>query len=376
MSFKFIINRSFLFFWLTLSIYSLCLATDYSKIEDLLAPITTSVKESIDPETSPGIVFQAIWKDEVIYSHHYGLADIENGTPLTSSTAIRLASLSKAFTAMAVMILADEKKLSVDSPVHTIIPELRHFKDITIRHLLNHTSGIPDYYNSDLILNDNYDMKCKMRNQDLVALYQNWGELKFTPGSRFQYSNPGYEVLALIIERIAEKKYGDFLNCRIFEPLGMMNSVVRENPDVLVEHSALGYRKSNDKKQQWIVNDEHWANGILGAGGIYASLDDLRKWTKAIRNRSLISEEMSMQAFASVELSDGSTSSYGFGWVLSKIKGHHAIHHTGSWVGFRTAIAIFPDNDLEIIVLSNSSTANPAMLRNTIAEFLLKELID
>ena len=302
MSFNFLIKRSFLFFWLTLSIDSLCLATDYSRIEDILAPITTNVKESIDPETSPGIVFQAIWKDEVIYSHHYGLADIENETQLTPSTAFRLASLSKAFTAMAIMILAEEKKLSVDSPVHTIIPELRRFKNVTIRHLLNHTSGIPDYYNAEIALDDNYDKKRKKRNQDLVALYRTWGELEFTPGSRFQYSNPGYEVLALIIERVSEKKYGDFLNCRIFEPLGMSNSVVRENPDVLVKHSALGYRKSNDKKRLWIVDDEHWANGILGAGGVYASLDDLRKWTEAIRNRSLISEEMSMQAFTPVEL--------------------------------------------------------------------------
>ncbi len=374
MGFKLLIKRSFLFFWLIVSMDSLCLATDYSRIEDLLAPITTNVEESMDPETSPGIVFQAIWKDEVIYSHHYGLADIENGTQLIPSTAIRLASLSKAFTAMAIMILAEEKKLSVDSPVHTIIPELRRFKNVTIRHLLNHTSGIPDYYKSEIVLDDNYDKKRKLHNQDLIALYQTWGELEFIPGSRFQYSNPGYEVLALVIERVSEKKYGDFLNCRIFEPLGMINSEVRENPDVFVQHSALGYRKSNGREEQWIINDEHWANGILGAGGVYASLDDLRKWTEAIRNRSLISNEMSMQAFTPVELSDGSISNYGFGWELSEIKGHRAIHHSGSWVGFRTAIAVFPENDLEIIVLSNSSSANPTILRNTIAEFLLKEL--
>lgn len=156
---------------------------------------------------------------------------------------MRLASLSKSFTAVAVMILAGRGDLGYDDPAVRWVPELRRFPGITVRHLLNHTAWLPDYYDSAPVraLVSDPERSRPLGNGDVVAVYETWGEARFEPGERFEYSNPGYEVLALIIERVSDRSYADFLDAEIFDPLGMATATVRANPDPRIREAAIGY---------------------------------------------------------------------------------------------------------------------------------------
>ena len=329
-------------------------------IDDLLADYAVA--------GSPGVAVMVLEGGQVLHSEGYGLADLAEGRPLTPSTPIRLASLSKALTAMAIVVLADEGSLDYDDAVVEWVPELDRFETITVRHLLNHTSGLPDYYETEALeaLGQAGDGQWSVTNADAVALYETWGELEFEPGSRYEYSNPGYEVLGLLVERVSGRSFGDFLADEIFEPLGMDTAVVREGPDVAIPGRAVGYRES---AEGWLEDDAHWGNGLMGAGGVYASLEDLQRWDEALNQGELVSEAAYDEIFTPAVLNDGRESPYGFGWNLEDLDGRAAIHHTGSWVGFRTAIAHYPDDDVTIIVLSNA-TAPAEELRDAIAEMV------
>jgi CubicO group peptidase (beta-lactamase class C family) len=291
----------------------------------------------------------------VLHSEGYGLANLGDGSRLEPSTPVRLGSMTKAFTAMAIVLLEESGTVSFDSPVTDWVPELARFDGITIRHLLNHTSGLPDYYSDSPLegLGTAPGRDSVLANAEAVSVYQAWGEPLFAPGDRYEYSNPGYEILGLIVERASGMSFGQFLDARIFTPLGMSTAVVRERPTTVIPGRAIGYAPV-EETGDWRENDDHWGNWLVGAGGVYASLNDLYLWDQALYDWAETTDRLT-ESFKPAALNDGTQSPYGFGWSLSDRLDHPAIHHTGSWVGFRTAILRFTDERLTVIVVSNAS---------------------
>jgi CubicO group peptidase (beta-lactamase class C family) len=319
---------------------------------------------------SPGATAMVIRDGEIIHANGYGLAELSSGRTLKRITPVRLASVSKQFTCMAVMMLKERGELAFDDPVTKWVPELARFPGIRVHHLMQHTSGLPDYYE---LPDETFqqagaaDGDPLLTIEDAVKIYERWGEPIFKPGERFEYSNPGYEMLAIIVQRISGQSFGAFMDANIFEPLGMSTTVVSERPTVKIPDRVVGYRPEGGG---WVEDDEHFANWMVGAGSMYASIDDLYLWDQALYTETLVSKETLDEAFASAKLNDGSSSDYGFGWGVSDRLGRRAVHHGGSWVGFRTCIIRFLDERLTVIVLSNAS-ADANGLADELAEWFL-----
>jgi CubicO group peptidase (beta-lactamase class C family) len=311
---------------------------------------------------------------EVVLAKGFGLAEIPEGDPLSRTTPIRLGSVGKQFTSMAIMILADRGELGFDDPVVRWVPELHRFPGVQISHLLNHTSGLPDYYelpDEEFAAVANSDGDPVLTNNDVVTIFESWGEPRFLPGEKYEYSNPAYEVLALIVQRVSGLSFGEFLEENVFGPLGMETAAVRARPETVIPQRAIGYRPG-ESDGGWIENDDHLANWLVGAGGVYASLDDLFLWDQVLYTHDLVSQPILDLAFSPTILNDGSSSEYGFGWSVSDVMGRPAVHHGGSWVGFRANIIRFVNDATTVIVLSNAS-ASAGDLAREVAEVFLED---
>jgi N-acyl-D-aspartate/D-glutamate deacylase len=285
---------------------------------------------------------------EIVHQAGYGLADLDHGTPITPDSAFRLASVSKHLTGMAIMLLAEEGKLGYDDLVVDYLPELGRFgNEITIRHLLHHTSGLPDYYDTlEEELNDHW-----ITNQEAVEFFSQWGEALFTAGERYEYSNPGYEMLAAVVERVTGQLFREFMDERIFRPLGMNNTTLFDQTEPEIANRAYGYTREGEG---FVIDDDHVLNYLGGSGGIYSSVSDLFLWDQALYTEQLVSRSTLDQAFAPTVFNDGEEYPYGFGWRLGD---DHALgprlSHSGGWLGFSTRCVRYPDREFSVILLSN-----------------------
>jgi N-acyl-D-amino-acid deacylase len=323
-------------------------------------------------ETAPGAAFIVIQDGVVVQKGAYGMADIERGLPMETDTSVRLGSVSKQFTAMAIMILEEEGRLDYDDPVTRFLPDLTRYGDvITIRHLLTHTGGLPDYY--DAIVEVTGVERPSTRHG--LAMFSRWGDPLFAPGERYEYSNPGYELLALVVEVASGQRFGAFVENRIFAPLGMTRSHVFDaytfdkSPAKLAKR-AYGYRKAGDGFE---FNDDDPLNDIIGSGGVYSTVEDMYRWDQALYAEQLVSEQTLAEAFTPARLNNGEAYPYGFGWRLDEHLGRRRIAHGGSWVGFRTFIGRYVEDRFSVVVLSNSAAAEPECLADTIASVYLAD---
>ena len=310
-------------------------------VEALFAPF--------DEGTSPGVAVAVVSQGEIIFMDGFGLADLEAGTSIDSKSQFRLASVSKQFAGMAVMLLAEDGALGYDDPITGYLPELSHIGEgITIRQLLQHTGGLPDYYEAlTEAAGDQWPT-----NEDAVDFYSDWGEPLFPPGERYQYSNPGYEMLAAIVARVSNRPFSAFMAERIFEPLGMKNTLVFDERDPEIPHRAYGY--SRDDSGGFTLDDEDPLNFLTGSGGIYSTVEDLVLWDRALTRNELLPAASLGQAFVPAVLNDGRTHPYGFGWrVGSDLSLGPMQSHSGGWVGFSTRIVRYPEVGFTVILLSN-----------------------
>ncbi len=288
--------------------------------------------------------------NEIVYQACSGYED-SHGTRLKPETSFQLASVSKQFTAMAILILEAEGKLRLDDPLLKYIPELP-YQGVTIRHLLNHTSGVPNY----LWYIDNYwtsDSRLPT-NEDLVRILAEHSEkMNFEPGMRFSYANTGYALLASVVERISGQSYGSFLREKIFIPLDMENASVH-TPSVRSADSTYlaGYRRirSGANAFETVMHD-----GIAGDKGVYASMEDLFKWDQALNSDLLVPRRSIQQAFTAGQLENDHEIPYGFGFRLDHDGGSKVVYHYGRWSGFRTAFVKYLPDNVTIIVLNNTS---------------------
>jgi CubicO group peptidase (beta-lactamase class C family) len=313
--------------------------------------VVDALFRDFDQADAPGAAFAVIQRGRPILAKGYGLADLERKIPCTTNTNFRLASVTKQFTAMTILLLAKQGKLSLEDHLLKFLPEFPQYgKMITIRHLLTHSSGLPDY--EDHIPEGT---TIPLSDRDVLFILQQRDKTDFPPGSQFHYSNSGYALLALLVENVSGKTFPAFQKERIFEPLGMTDTVAYVAGLSSVSNRAYGYA---NEKNGWELSDQSITSAVLGDGGIYSSVADLFKWDQALYTERLISRRMLADAFtAHSSHSDFEGSGYGYGWYVGKFRDTEHVWHYGSTCGFSTKIKRFPRKKLSVIVLTNRRNA-------------------
>ncbi|MFT3823948.1 MAG: serine hydrolase domain-containing protein [Chitinophagaceae bacterium] len=302
-------------------------------------------------------------KGKVMFDKSYGLANEQTHKGVNSQTMFDMASVSKQFTAMAIVLLKKRGKLKYDDLLSRYIPELSFYDSVTIRDLLNHTSGIPDYMS---LFYEKWDKSKIATNDDLIREFATYKPaLDFQPGQKWQYSNTGYALLASIIERVSTMPYGQFLKENIFIPVKMKNTMVHHSvyaPKKLNNY-AVGYVTDSmmDKISPYSLgslSDEYYLDGISGDGSVHSTAEDLLKWDRVLYSDKLINADDKKEIFTAAKLKDGKETSYGFGWRVynNNEKYGKIVNHSGSWAGYITYIERHVDNDKTIIILQNYST--------------------
>ncbi|EEF59390.1 serine hydrolase domain-containing protein [Pedosphaera parvula] len=352
-----------LLFLLSLTFMGLTTANS-AEIKDHTTAIDTLFKK-FDRTNGPGASVMVILDGKKVFTKSYGLADGEGKVCATPDSNYRLASVSKQFTAMAIMILADQGKLSFDDPITKFFPEFPEYgKSITVRHMLNHTSGLIDY--EDIIPPGT---TIPVLDINVLRLLKQQDKTYFSPGSQFKYSNTGFAFLALIVERVSGQTFASFLSENIFKPLRMDHTLAYEQGISAVSNRAYGYSPEKDGFRR---TDQSLTSSVLGDGGIYSSVNDLYKWDQALYNLKLVSKKTFEAAYTpgkSTEHENGIR--YGFGWFLSEYRGLKHIYHTGDSIGFRTIISRFPEQHFTVIVLSNEHDAELPSVANKIVDLYL-----
>jgi len=331
-----------------------CQAHPSRRIDALIAPLAS--------DHAPGLSLMVIRNGSVVYAASRGMADVERGIPIGPRTVFDIASVSKQFTGMLAMILHQEGRLDYDAPVVRYLPELSRFgPTMTVRHLLTHTSGLPDYY--DALARASGAPGAWVSNQEALAFLARWGDPVFPPGDRFEYSDAGYEMLALVLEKVAGEPFGELLRRRIFEPLRMNDTRLRDRPDVPVPDRARGYTPLG---QGFAPGPDHPLDCLVGSGAVNTTLDDLRRWDQALDGERLASRATFDEALRPMRLNDGSESFYGFGWFLRKDRWRRRLEHPGSWNGYQAFIVRYPDEHFTVVLLANRSDVDLADLADRI----------
>ena len=349
----------------------------------------------------PGLAVLVRKDGQTLFERGYGVRDLRTHAPIDVATNFRLASCTKQFTAMAIMLLVHDDKLTYDTKLTDIFPEFPAYaQSITIRNLLNHTSGLPDYEDFVDFINGHEDIRVytdtrQIQDAGVLALLERglqvpeWSDTlplkgKFAPGTKWAYSNSGYVVLGAIVAKVSGKSYPDFLHDRIFAPLGMGNTVAFVNGKNEVPNRAYGHSKVNGA---WRQTDQSPTSATLGDGGVYSSLNDLAKWDDALTNHTLLSEAEMRPALtpanvphataaaadteANANVPANALAQYGFGWFLDPYHGHDRMWHDGETMGFRATIQRFTADHLTIIILCNRVDLDPDALSLQVADLFL-----
>jgi CubicO group peptidase (beta-lactamase class C family) len=305
----------------------------------------------------PGASVLVLHAGEPVFQRSYGLADLEAGVASSPATSYRLASVSKQFTAASVLLLVQDGALTLDDPVRRWLPSLPVAAEgITLHHLLSHTSGLVDY--EDLLPPDQVR---QVRDADVLHLLEREDRLYFPAGSDYRYSNSGYALLALVVERASGQRFSSFLRTRIFSPLGMTATLAREDEGPPVPDRAFGYSLVGDR---WERTDQSTTSAVLGDGGIYSSITDLAKWDAAwYDDRLLSAQSRALATQAATATPETDVAHYGYGWRLQG----RMQWHSGESIGFRNVLLRFPAQHLTVIVLSNRDAPEPYRLARRIA---------
>jgi CubicO group peptidase (beta-lactamase class C family) len=288
---------------------------------------------------------------KVLFDRCLGFADFRNSEPLNRETVFQLASISKTFTAAAILLLQEDSLLNINDKVKKHIRNFP-YSDITIKHFLTHTSGIQNYM---FLVEKFWKKGIYPTNEDVLQLFIEQNRpLNFTPGQKFEYSNTGFVMLALIIERVSKQGFAQFLEQRIFKPLELNNTFVYDiRNKSKISNRAYGFRKVGSG---WRFIPDDNLDAILGDKGIFSNIDDLLKWDNALSSYLAFPSHIAMEAFEFQKLPNDSIIEYGYGWRLQDVFGIKAIHHPGRWKGFRTSLKRYTEKNTTLIILSNNNT--------------------
>jgi D-alanyl-D-alanine carboxypeptidase len=317
----------------------------------------------------PGASVAVVKDGKVVLAKGYGLASVELGVPATADTVYQLASVTKTFTATAIMLLARDGKLSLDDKITERLPDLPEaWKGVTVRHLLSHTSGIKSYTS---VKDFHKSTRKDFAPHEILGLVAK-EPLEFRPGEKWDYSNTGYFLLGMLIEKTAGKPYGEFMAERVFQPLEMTRTRANDLR-AIVPNRAQGYEWDGKdlRNGEYVSPSQPYAAGML-----LSSVNDLVKWDAALSGHTLLDEKSLERMWTPTRLSDGSEAGYGCGWEISKVNGHRRVSHGGGIKGFSTEFARFPDDRLTVIVLTNAEGGHAGAIARKIAGQFVPELAE
>jgi len=330
--------------------------TDASSLRGQTTAKAAAIDAILAPYNSasvPGASVVVISSGQVVYERAFGSADLEAHTAATVRTDYRLASLTKAFTAMSIMLLVKDGKLHYDDRASDVLPGFPAYgRDIRIRHLLTHTSGIVDY--EDFVPDS---QTTQLNDDDVLKLVNRTDTLNFPPGSAYHYSNSAYVLLGLIVAHVSGMSFPKFLHDRIFAPLHMDSTVAYVKGSSTVPNRAYGY--TGDSAGHFSRTDQSSTSATLGDGGIYTSVTDMVKWSEALDHATLVDSAAMRQAWSPTMLTTGKESGYGYGWFVATVNGERQLRHHGESTGFTNAILKYPQRKLTVIVLTNRTGGNP-----------------
>ncbi len=313
----------------------------------------------------PGACLLARHRGKVIYERCSGMAELETKRAATPETNFRLASLTKGFTATAVLQLVDDGLIETTTALPEVLEGFPPYgRRITVHHLLTHTSGLIDY--EDLLAAGEDE---QIKDAGVLELMKAQDSTYFVPGSAFRYSNSAYAVLAMMVEEVSEKDFATFLKEAIFDPLGMAATVAHEARVTTVANRAYGYSRQEDGS--WTRTDQSRTSAVLGDGGIYSSLRDLNKWLNVVEGRDhLLAAELAARTLSEAVPTDEEGVRYGYGWFVDEYQGRRRYRHGGSTIGFRNEIQRLPNEDLTVLFLSNRNELNPSLPDSIVGLFL------
>jgi len=345
--------------------------TFIDKVDRLFAPWSKG--------DSPGAAVIVIKDSQILLKKGYGLANLENKKPIEPDTAFLLASITKQFTAMAIMMLAERGNLRYENPLSKYFPEFPPYaRQITIRHLLNHMAGFPEYDELFLEsgkLDKDYPRSAKTKPssfeptaKDALAILAQVKAPRFAAGEKWEYSNSGYVILAQIVEKVSGQSFSQFLQQNIFTPLGMKRSLLYDETRPKIQNVATSYTLKDGVYKDIDYTPQ---NAIYGEDNIYTTVEDMYKWDQALYTEKLVKAVTLKEAFTAGRLNNGESAEYGFGWNVRKFFGLNTVAHSGSWIGFRTYIVRFPDQHFTVVVLANLAELGVRDFANKISKIYL-----
>ena len=319
-----------------------------------------------DKSDSPGCALGIVQNGKLVYQKGYGQANLEHDVPIRPSTVFYIASTSKQFTAASIALLAKQNKLSLDDDIRKYLPELPVYESpVTIRHLIHHTSGIPDYL--ELLGLAGQRLDDVHGEEEILELLSRQKSLSFKPGDQFLYSNSGYFLLAVIVKRVSGKSLAQFAEEQIFLPLGMTHSRFHDSRTRLVKNRAQGYFSSKEGEfRNYLTQFDR-----VGDGGLMTTVEDLYRWDQALENGTLGGKDFADSLLTQGQLNNGSVLSYGFGLMIGQQGGLKTVSHGGSFIGFKSELLRIPEQRLSVICLCNHNAADATKLAKEVANIML-----
>jgi len=320
------------------------------------------VRSEMKERAIPGVALAIVHHRQVVKTAAYGLANVELGVPVRPETVFEIGSLTKQFTAAGILLLTEDGKVCIEDKISRYLgrtPEA--WRDITVRHLLTHTSGIRSYTGLE-----GFELRGHLTQRQFIEVIGSQ-PLEFRPGESWKYSNTGYNLLGYIIENITGKTYWDFMSERIFKPL-TMNSTTNRLPALVILNRAAGYEQTN----RVLINRDSDVTDVFSAGAMVSTIGDLVKWNAALDSDGVLSPKSKQEMWTRAKLNNGELIKYGFGWRIEEYDGHRSFGHGGSTSGFSATLQRFPDDNLAVILLTNTDEQIATALAKRIARFYWK----
>lgn len=326
-----------------------------------MAELDGRIQAYMEDATIPGVLVGVASRGRLVYWKAYGMANVELSAPVTDSTVFEIGSISKEFVSTAVMMLVEEGRLDLDHGIHRYLPDLpSDWLGVTIRQLLTHTSGIPDY--EEIQTYEAY--RFRFTPEEIIRVAHS-RPMDFPPGTGYYYSNTGYFLLSMIVERIEGLPLGQVLRARIFDPLGMTQTRMAD-PERIIRHRAAGYYV--DGTGELVNRDATQTSSTLGAGGIVSSVHDMVEWDEALYGEDLLSAASKEAMWTPETLPNGRNTGYAFGWRIGEYGGRRAIGHNGMVAGFVAAFLRVPEREMAVIVFANRYRASSSRIRDAVLE--------